>query len=160
MLAKIVLAASLALGTATLVAQPRDAAACGDISPEQRARWVVEAHFANLAEGNAKHVRAQWWDRAAIISIAPDGTKTNRSLAKALPRWLKARKTLSWTVTGAVQRSDGAVEVTAEVTWNGKTYDDVMIVKYIEKDGLRIIAKRSKERATVAVAKSASSSGY
>jgi hypothetical protein len=157
MLAKIVLAASLALGTATLVAQPRDAAACGDISPEQRARWVVEAHFANLAEGNAEHVRAQWWDRAAIISIAPDGGKTHRTLAKALPRWMKARKSLSWTVTGAVQRSDGAVEVTAEVTWNGKTYDDVMVVKYVD-DGLRIVAKRSTERATVA--RASASSGY
>ena len=149
MLARIVLAAALALGTATLVAQPRDAAACGDISPEQRARWVVEAHFASLAEGNAKNVRAQWWDRAAIISIAPNGAKTHRTLAKALPRWMKARRSLQWTVTGAVQRSDGAVAVTAEVTWNGKTYDDVMVIKYVD-DGLRIVAKRSTERATVA----------
>ena len=157
MLARIVLAASLALGTATLVAQPRDAAACGDISPEQRARWVVEAHFASLADGKAKDVRAQWSERAAILSIAADGTKTHRTLAKALPRWMKARKSLSWTVTGAVQRSDGAVEVTAEVTWNGKTYDDVMVVKYVD-DGLRIVAKRSTERATVA--RASASSGY
>ncbi len=147
--------ASLAL-TLAAAAPALPAEACGgyarapsaqQVAAEAAARAAVEAHFAALAKGDAKAVRKVWAPTAVISSFSVDGkvTRTER-LGKALPRWLRAREGLTWTVNDAYAAGDGTISITVDVAWDGAKYADVLTLA--EVDGRwRITAKASHRQA-------------
>jgi hypothetical protein len=141
--------ASLTL-TFAAAAPARDAEACGGYMPEKTAAQIqqesdasdaVHAHFKALAKGDARAVRKQWAVGAKITAFDRQGVALRtEKLGKALPRWIKAREGLEYTITNAYQTADGAVTIVAHVTWNGTLYDDVLTVER-QGDTWRITSK-------------------
>ncbi|MCB9563992.1 MAG: hypothetical protein H6708_26655 [Kofleriaceae bacterium] len=147
---------SLAAGAVATIAPPAPAAhACGDFQAPRRALGaeatdVVARHFAALADGDLDAVRALWAPGAKATSIDAHGRVTRvRSIGLAARRWIADRDGLRWTIGDATVRADGAVEVTAEVTWAGARYHDVLRLAPGDDGALRLTAKSSRRVAEV-----------
>lgn len=144
------LLAAAALSFAAAPAAP--AHACGDThQPDhgivERATATVDASFAAIAAGNTKAFKKLWSKAARVTSIAPSGKSSSMSVAKAVKRWMKRLDGFAWTVVSVTPTQAGA-EVHATVTWNGTTYDDVLMLKDYG-DRLVIMDKTTTARAAV-----------
>lgn len=148
---------SLALSLLTAAAAPRAAHACGPKTARltvkhqptraERARDVIEAHFAAIGRGDAKAARALWEQKAKIRSIDAAGKVRTQKLGKALARWIDKRDGLSWTIGSVTEHGEGDIKVEVSVTWNGAVFDDVLWLREGDAGKLKLFAKKSSPHA-------------
>jgi hypothetical protein len=115
------------------------------------ARATVERHFAALAAGDAKAVRAEWTRDARVTSIDASGRSKKQTLSIALSRWLEHHDGMSWKIQKTNHITDREIEFAVQVTWNGTTFDDRLRVVASGKKML-IRQKTSRPRAEVKAA--------
>lgn len=115
----------------------------------EQARALVEKHFTALAAADAKAVRALWTRDARVTSIDAGGTAKRQTLSTALARWLEHADSIQWTIQRVHPITDTELEVTAQVIWNGMTFDDTLRV-VVQGKTMRIRHKSSQPHAAAA----------
>jgi hypothetical protein len=111
-------------------------------SLETSARLVVNAHFRALEAGDTKALD-KLWVRSATATSRSSAGETVTPIRRALRRWVAKRDGMSWRMGDIGVLTDGRVFVTARVTWNGGTYNDVLILEGSIEQPLHLVAKIS-----------------
>jgi hypothetical protein len=145
--------AALARGAAPIVETHEDMLA----RRAEDARATVERHFAALAAGDAKAVRAEWTRDARVTSIDASGISKKQTLSTALSRWLEHHDGMSWKIVKTTRLSDRELEFAVQVTWNGTTFDDRLCVV---ASGKRMLIRQKSSRPRAEAKAETPHSGY
>lgn len=111
-------------------------------SLETTARSLVNQHFDALRDGDTKALD-RLWVRSATATSRAGGSETVTPIRRALRRWVAKRDGMTWTLDEAGVLADGRVFVTANVTWNGGAYYDVLVLEQSKEEPLHLVAKIS-----------------
>src|SRR5262245_19977743 len=100
----LTLAIALTLGLATT--------ASAAPAPDAAAVELVNRNFAAIAKGKTKTARALWAKEAYVELTDALGNPTKElTIDTALPRWVKHRKNLQWTIGRTEATFDGGFDV-------------------------------------------------
>jgi hypothetical protein len=111
-------------------------------SLESAARGLASVHFAALASGDTKTLD-RIWVRSATSTSRSGANEIVTPIRRAVRRWVAKRDGMTWALDEAGVLADGRVFVTANVTWNGGTFYDVLVLERSVEEPLHLVAKIS-----------------
>jgi hypothetical protein len=126
----LALAASLSAAAQAEYMKPLFAEAS---AAELAVREVVERHITGIAKADAKQIESAWDTEAGRITFVGRGKEGQEVvesglIADSIALWTKEAKPTAGEIVSVDIAGDRMAFVKAQISWNGQTYDDYLVL--------------------------------